>query len=102
MVVHELATNAAKYGALSTTAGRLEVAWSEDDEGGLEFVWTERGGPLVAPPTRTGFGARLVRALIEGELGGAANLAYAPEGFVARLAIARPDAQAPARIGRAL
>ncbi len=62
LVVHELATNAAKYGALSSASGRVDIAWTPDgDGGGLRLVWQERGGPPVAPPEETGLGSRLVR-----------------------------------------
>ncbi|MCC2654263.1 MAG: hypothetical protein K0Q60_4429, partial [Microvirga sp.] len=74
LVLHELVTNAAKYGALSTNAGHLEVAWSviesDDRPKQLRIHWSESGGPPVAPPKRQGFGSRLIRRSIEGELGG--------------------------------
>jgi two-component sensor histidine kinase len=84
MVLHELATNAVKYGALGVAEGRVEVAWTVDPAGRASLVWTERGGPPVKAPTRTGFGSRLIRSSLAG-LEGSADLAYAPEGFVARL-----------------
>lgn len=86
LVLHELVTNAAKYGALSTNAGRLEMNWtiieSEDRPDQLRIHWTESGGPPVAPPKRQGFGSRLIRRSIEGELGGYMVLNFA-EGGVA-------------------
>jgi PAS domain S-box-containing protein len=86
LVLHELVTNAAKYGALSTNAGHLEMNWTvvenEDRPDQLRIHWTESGGPPVAPPKRQGFGSRLIRRSIEGELGGYMVLNFA-EGGVA-------------------
>jgi two-component sensor histidine kinase len=65
-----LATNAAKYGALSTPEGRLAVTWSVtpvDGEPCLELVWQESGGPFVNPPTKKGFGSQLIRNTFSGE-----------------------------------
>jgi two-component sensor histidine kinase len=63
MAIHELATNAAKYGALSTAAGGVEVSWSRTGQRGLVLSWTERAGPPVVPPRKLGFGARLIAEL---------------------------------------
>jgi len=86
LVLHELVTNAAKYGALSTNAGRLDMSWSivenDDRPDQLRIHWMESGGPPVAPPKRQGFGSRLIRRSIEGELGGYMVLNFA-EGGVA-------------------
>jgi PAS domain S-box-containing protein len=86
LVLHELVTNAAKYGALSTNAGHLDMNWTvvenEDRPDQLRIHWTESGGPPVAPPKRQGFGSRLIRRSIEGELGGYMVLNFA-EGGVA-------------------
>lgn len=90
MVLHELATNAAKYGALSSPDGTLDVAWAvEPGEGSdlLRIEWSEVGGPLVAAPARKGFGSRLIQASIEQELGGAAALRYEADGFKCSLSI---------------
>ena len=64
VTLHELATNAAKYGALSATEGQIEVKWSHTD-GGLMLLWTETGGPPVKTPTRQGFGGKVIRGMIE-------------------------------------
>jgi two-component sensor histidine kinase len=62
LVIHELATNAAKYGALSQAEGRVEVDWvREPDAGLLRLTWRERGGPTVPTPTRQGLGSRLIQ-----------------------------------------
>lgn len=84
MAFHELATNAGKYGALSSETGRLHVTWRfEDnvDEKVLRVLWTESGGPAVTAPTRVGFGTRLLENVIGGQLGGRVELRYLPEGL---------------------
>ena len=80
MAVHELATNAVKYGALSRDGGRVLVAWRAVEEG-FEITWTEIGGPPVSPPAEHGFGSRLLQRLAQ-ELGGALDIDYAPSGLV--------------------
>jgi two-component sensor histidine kinase len=85
LVFHELATNAAKYGALSTD-GRLALDWRVDD-GRLRLDWRERGGPPVAAPHRRGFGSRLIERTLSGELGGEISLDYQPEGFSCRFSV---------------
>lgn len=84
MALSELATNAAKYGALSSEHGRLSVVWQlrEDSEGvrTLTIEWLEQDGPPVKPPTRRGFGGRLMERCIEGDLGGVFDLSYEPKG----------------------
>ena len=85
MVFHELTTNAAKYGALSVSGGRVEIAWRPVEENGrtqLRIEWTESGGPPVAAPGRRGFGSRLIEGSIAAELGGGANLTYAATGLI--------------------
>jgi PAS domain S-box-containing protein len=96
MALHELATNAAKYGALSSPGGRLVVAWAIDAEG-LRITWTERGGPPVdGPPQRQGFGSQLLRATIGIQLRGKVDKIWAREGITCVLwlpaaALAPPD-----------
>jgi PAS domain S-box-containing protein len=103
MVFHELATNAAKYGALSTPGGCVRVSWivAPRDGGGrrLDFDWTEENGPTVVQPGRRGFGSRLVQGSIVGELGGAAELAFEPSGFRARLSVPLADAEGNLPLG---
>ena len=67
--LHELATNAAKYGSLSVADGHVEIAWSRAADGRLSLRWIELGGPTVAPPTHRGFGTRVMENII-GQLGG--------------------------------
>jgi PAS domain S-box-containing protein len=93
MILHELATNAAKHGALSTTDGSVEVSWAVLFESGMRRLildWTESGGPEVAPPTRRGFGRTLVERGLGYELGGTAKLGFEPTGVRARLEIPLP------------
>jgi two-component sensor histidine kinase len=84
MVIHELATNAAKYGALSRPEAALSVQWrtAPDPEGRLRLIfdWTESGGPPVAPPQRRGFGSTVIESSARA-LGGEARLDYPPEGL---------------------
>jgi PAS domain S-box-containing protein len=86
MVLHELATNAAKYGALSADSGALSVAWTADGDS-LRLTWTERGGPPVEPPSRHGFGSTLLRGTIERQLGGEIEVRWEREGLSAALRI---------------
>nr|WP_264185243.1 PAS domain S-box protein [Roseicella aerolata] len=83
MVIHELATNAAKYGALSVADGRVSVTWSRDAaSGGLELVWREQGGPPVAaPPARRGFGTSLIESTVMRQLQGRLDMVWAEEGL---------------------
>ncbi|MGG5819631.1 HWE histidine kinase domain-containing protein [Falsiroseomonas sp. HW251] len=82
MALHELATNAVKHGALSVTAGRVQVSWALA-EGMLRLRWAERGGPTVAhPPSRSGFGSRVLRGTVKEQLGGTLELAWPSSGLV--------------------
>ena len=82
LLFHELATNAAKHGALSTGEGSVAVSWRIDPASGeLEIDWSEHGGPPVAPPVRRGFGSRLIERSLRGQLGGEAAIDYAPDGL---------------------
>jgi len=88
LMMHELATNAAKYGALSRPEGRVSVTWALG--GGAEgrdltLVWRECGGPTVTPPTRRGFGSKLIERGLAGSVGGITELDYPPEGVVCTL-----------------
>jgi two-component sensor histidine kinase len=67
LAIHELATNAAKYGALSTTAGRVHITWSvakTNELGQFTFRWKEHGGPIVSPPTQRGFGSAVLEQVM--------------------------------------
>ncbi|MDQ4061171.1 MAG: PAS domain-containing protein, partial [Pseudomonadota bacterium] len=98
MAFHELATNAAKYGALSTESGRVEVLWrTRETESGrhLDLAWAESGGPPVAPPMRRGFGSRLVERGVAAELGGAVRLDFDPAGLRCEMEIPLNGAGSP-------
>ncbi len=85
LALHELGTNATKYGALSVPEGHVEIAWSVADaaeQPGFHFRWQEHGGPQVTPPTRKGFGSRLIERGLSGSLGGNVRIAYEPAGVV--------------------
>jgi PAS domain S-box-containing protein len=84
LALHELATNAAKYGALSTDAGRVDIRWGLDGDA-LTMSWTERGGPPVSEPERRGFGTTVMKAMAERTLNGRVQLDYARSGLSWRL-----------------
>ena len=89
LVVHELATNSLKYGALSATDGAVDVSCADHDSD-LVVVWTERGGPPAAAPTaRPGFGSRLVAQSMSGQLGGSVTFNWLPEGVVVTLRMSK-------------
>jgi two-component sensor histidine kinase len=80
VILHELATNAAKYGALSVTKGQIDLSWSHKSDGWLELRWIETGGPPVHMPTRGGFGGRIIRQLV-GQRNGATHFDWRVEGL---------------------
>jgi two-component sensor histidine kinase len=91
MALHELATNAVKYGALSNDIGSVQIRWSVGGESPnvcLDLDWREQNGPLVLPPTRRGFGSRLIQRSLTNELGGSVEMIYDPAGL--RCAIRLP------------
>jgi two-component sensor histidine kinase len=84
MALHELATNAAKYGALSSHKGRVSISWRtrrNGSDGQLRLEWREADGPAVVPPQRRGFGSRLIERGLAQELGGEARLEFRPTGL---------------------
>ncbi len=85
MMLHELATNASKYGALSVPGGSASLAWSTNGDAGVEswmrLEWRERGGPVVKPPAKEGFGLSLIRGMAEYELGGKIRIDFGTQGF---------------------
>ena len=93
LLVHELATNAAKYGALSSAAGKLSITWSLAGTK-LNLVWLESGGPPVVPPSHSGFGTRLFQRAL-GQFDGSVDAIFAPTGLQCRLTVVLPD-QTPA------
>jgi two-component sensor histidine kinase len=86
--LHELATNALKYGALSSENGRVRIRWTTGAPGSddpFEFCWEESGGPRVALPRRRGFGSRLIKSSLAQEFGGKVDLDFCPDGVVCTL-----------------
>lgn len=92
LLVHELTTNAAKYGALSVSSGEISVKWSYA-EPVLEIVWRESGGPTVSPPDRRGFGTRLFLRALD-QFNGKVEATFAPTGLVCELRIPLTDTPA--------
>ena len=90
MALHELATNATKYGALSNASGTVELTWEVDGNSTpprLKLRWQERGGPAVEPPGRRGFGTRLIERSLAQDLGGEARIEFAPAGAICTIDI---------------
>ncbi len=89
MAFHELASNAAKYGALSNDAGHIAVSWTVEDDGTarpqMKLVWLEKDGPPVAAPTRKGFGTTVTTQMVESDTNGTVGIDYAPEGLAWRV-----------------
>lgn len=86
MVLHELSTNAVKYGSLSASPGHVALTWRRVEPGHVvEMKWTESGGPPVREPQRLGFGTRLVRSLVSRDLGGTFDVLYAATGLRATI-----------------
>ena len=94
LAVHELATNAAKYGALSTDTGHLRLVWTLDDEA-LVVDWIETGGPPAREPKSLGFGLSIVRSSIEAQFRGGVLYDWRPEGLKCRLSIPRAQIVGP-------
>ena len=94
MVLHELATNAAKYGSLSRPGGQVAVAWDiagDSGPGQLRLHWAESGGPRVEPPVRRGFGSTVIERSLAYQLGGTVELAFRPEGVHCRIELPLTD-----------
>lgn len=85
LALHELQTNALKYGALSVDGGTVSLNWRLGPEARLDLVWTENGGPRVTPPDRRGFGTMMIEQGLAADLGGSAQLEFRPEGLVCRI-----------------
>lgn len=94
LALHELATNAVKFGALSVETGRVNIRWTRLRDGGFELIWDETGGPTVNPPTRRGFGSTLLEQVTSRELNGRTSVEYRPAGVHAVLR-SGPSAVAP-------
>jgi two-component sensor histidine kinase len=94
LALHELATNAAKYGALSVDVGRVDVRWRLEGDTFM-MSWTERNGPPVSPPERRGFGSTVVDSMAKLSVGGEVKLDYAPSGLMWRLTCPAANAVEP-------
>ena len=105
MALHELATNAGKYGALSDTTGGIRIEWraaaGAAGDARFELSWAERGGPPVAPPARAGFGTVVIEDIPRAELNAEVSLTYAPEGFRWRVSCPANCVLQPPGIGAA-
>lgn len=96
LVLHELVTNAVKYGAFSTPEGRVCLDWQVDALNGLfHLLWSEGGGPLVAEPLRRGFGTEMIQATVEAKLGGTVTREWRAEGLVFTLSLPLASVLAP-------
>jgi PAS domain S-box-containing protein len=89
VALHELTTNAAKYGALSVAEGRVRIGWEHSPGDHLTIRWAETGGPASEPPTRKGFGTRVMEAMIEGQLKGTIRFDWRSKGLVCEIKV--PD-----------
>ena len=94
LALHELATNATKYGALSKEAGVVRIEWNVENDWHphrLHLNWIEAGGPAVEIPSRTGFGTQLIQRVLAHQTGGTAKLSYEPEGVRFSVVAPLPD-----------
>jgi two-component sensor histidine kinase len=88
LVLHELATNAAKYGALSASGGQVRINWQLDEDNScVRLMWIESGGPAVSAPTSTGYGTQLVQSAMTYQVGGRVEQKYAPDGLEAEIVV---------------
>ena len=97
MALHELYTNAVKYGALSNDTGSVAFEWRKSDGPGprLTMVWREQGGPPVSPPTRRGFGSRMIERALAQDLKGEVTMEFRREGLVCTIDAPLPGKSAP-------
>ena len=86
VILHELATNAAKYGSLSVANGLVDVKWLHEANGRLNLRWSETAGPTVQPPTRRGFGGRIIEQMIA-QLKGDTRFDWRPEGLICEITL---------------
>ncbi len=95
MIVHELSTNALKYGALRDGNGVVKIEWTLDANGRFSFLWRECDGPPVIPPDRHGFGSRLIKRALPSECNPQVDVDYLPSGVVLRLSFDVGERAAP-------
>ena len=98
MILHELATNAAKYGALSNDEGKILIQWRTvgEDKQCVRLTWQESGGPPVVAPAHKGFGTTLIQRGLTGQLGGSAEIEFGPSGLRCTLECPRGGVPSPA------
>jgi two-component sensor histidine kinase len=95
MAFHELATNAVKYGGLSSDEGRVDISWAVDEsKDSFMLQWVESGGPAVRPPQKRGFGSRLIERGLAQDLGGAVRLEFKPQGIARTIRAPLAEVQA--------
>jgi two-component sensor histidine kinase len=100
LAVHELATNAIKYGALTSDQGRVEISWNESleqDMPAFRFLWQEIGGPAVEKPSKRGFGSQLIERVLTADFG-KVEVSYEPTGLICRLTAPMDQIRAPASL----
>ena len=95
LALHELATNAQKYGALSSERGRVHIHWQFCDASKLKLTWEEQGGPPVITPERSGFGRAMIESVVGKALEGDVKLSFPPKGV--RCVIVIPETQVASR-----
>jgi light-regulated signal transduction histidine kinase (bacteriophytochrome) len=95
LALHELATNAAKYGSLSEPGGRVLLSWKPVEDGRLELLWREVGGPPVQPPTSKGFGSTLIERALAMQTGGRARLSFAEDGLRCEIVLPATEINQP-------
>jgi two-component sensor histidine kinase len=96
MAIHELTTNAVKYGALSVLGGSVAVSWAlvgDQAHSELTIEWVERNGPAISPPTRRGFGSQLLERVLNNQIGARVMISYDPEGLRAHVVVPLPCRQ---------
>src|SRR5207248_4756964 len=102
LALHELASNAEKFGALSVPEGRLSVGWrrvAQDAGEGVELLWAETGGPTVGPPARRGFGTLVIEGNLPRSLDAEVDLAFDAQGVRCRILIPASRLAPPAEVG---
>jgi two-component sensor histidine kinase len=88
LAIHELATNALKYGALTVASGHVSITWSSEDQAGepkFVFIWQEFGGPPASEPASVGFGSRLISRVLQDDFRGSVEVSYGSTGLICRL-----------------
>ena len=93
MALHELGTNAAKHGALSTPEGKVAISWTLSSDRKFSFLWQESGGPIATSPTRQGFGLRMIERALASDLDGHISIDFEPSGIICQITATLPELQ---------